>query len=127
MKIMLILFYYSQLLTWIIFSNVSSNSTWQGFRKCSVSCRSSEPVQPTVQNKSSVQPPLSDPYPGLPAPVYASLKEEYHTTQVTTLSNGLRVASENRFGQFCTVGGIVHLLHNHQLNICSAHMKVFYI
>jgi processing peptidase subunit alpha len=25
-------------------------------------------------------------------------------TRITTLSNGLRVASEPRFGQFCTVG-----------------------
>ena len=25
-------------------------------------------------------------------------------TQITTLSNGLRVASEPKFGQFCTVG-----------------------
>ncbi|KAJ9583883.1 hypothetical protein L9F63_021775, partial [Diploptera punctata] len=66
-----------------------------------------EPTQPPIQNKSSLQPPLSDPYPGLPTPVYASLKDEYHTTQVTTLSNGLRVASENRFGQFCTVGVVV--------------------
>jgi processing peptidase subunit alpha len=43
--------------------------------------------------------------PGLPTPVYATLKDEHHITQVTTLKNGLQVASENRFGQFCTVGG----------------------
>ncbi|PSN38074.1 Mitochondrial-processing peptidase subunit alpha [Blattella germanica] len=88
-------------------SNSRSTITWQGWRRCSISSRSSEPTQSPIKNKSSSQPPLSDPYPGLPAPVYASLKEEYHTTQVTTLSNGLRVASENRFGQFCTVGVVV--------------------
>jgi processing peptidase subunit alpha len=33
------------------------------------------------------------------------LKDQHHITQVTTLNNGLQVASENRFGQFCTVGG----------------------
>jgi hypothetical protein len=43
--------------------------------------------------------------PGLPTPVYATLKDEHHITQITTLNNGLQVASENRFGQFCTVGG----------------------
>ena len=91
----------------LYYRNSSANVAWQGLRKCSLSSRSKEPTQPPIQNKSSVQPPLSDPYPGLPAPVYASLKDEYHTTQVTTLSNGLRVASENRFGQFCTVGGKV--------------------
>lgn len=52
-------------------------------------------------------PPMDTPIPGLPKPIYSSLKEEHQNTQVTTLSNGLRVASENRFGEFCTVGGKV--------------------
>lgn len=38
---------------------------------------------------------------------YAVAKPEHNQTQVTTLSNGLRVASENRFGQFCTVGVVI--------------------
>lgn len=50
-------------------------------------------------------PPMNEPVEGLPKPIYASLKEEHQVTQVTTLSNGLKVASENRFGEFCTVGG----------------------
>ena len=41
----------------------------------------------------------------MPAPKYASTDDQSYETQVTTLSNGLRVASENKFGQFCTVGG----------------------
>lgn len=41
---------------------------------------------------------------GLPKPIYASTKDEEHDTLVTTLSNGLRVASQKKFGQFCTVG-----------------------
>ena len=49
--------------------------------------------------------PLSKAPPGFPAPKYASLDKEQHETRVTTLENGLRVASENKFGQFCTVGG----------------------
>ncbi|KAJ6642391.1 Mitochondrial-processing peptidase subunit alpha [Pseudolycoriella hygida] len=52
-------------------------------------------------------PPLSEPLPNLPPVTYAVAKPEYDQTQVTTLSNGLRVASENRFGQFCTVGVII--------------------
>ena len=55
-------------------------------------------------------PPLNQPLPGLPEATYASIKDENHFTQVTTLSNGLRVASENRFGQFCTVGGIERII-----------------
>lgn len=50
-------------------------------------------------------PPLTEPVPGLPKPIYANVLKERNETQVTTLPNGLRVASEKRFGQFCTVGG----------------------
>uniref|UniRef100_A0A6M2DEP9 Mitochondrial-processing peptidase subunit alpha n=1 Tax=Xenopsylla cheopis TaxID=163159 RepID=A0A6M2DEP9_XENCH len=52
-------------------------------------------------------PPLTVPLPGLPEPQYATLLPEHHNTKVTTLSNGLRVASENRFGQFFTVGVVI--------------------
>lgn len=51
-------------------------------------------------------PPLSDPIPGLPTPIYSDAKEVDQETEITVLSNGLRVASENRFGQFCTIGGM---------------------
>lgn len=54
-------------------------------------------------------PPLSEPISDLPPVQYATVKPEQNTTQVTTLSNGLRVASENRFGQFCTIGGETNL------------------
>lgn len=50
-------------------------------------------------------PPLSEPLPGVPKPIYSTARNEDQKTQVTTLPNGLRVASENRFGQFCTIGG----------------------
>lgn len=52
-------------------------------------------------------PALTDPIPNLPKAVYSSTKEEHQTTKVTVLPNGLRVASENRFGQFCTIGVLV--------------------
>ena len=51
--------------------------------------------------------PLNQALPGVPSPVYAvvSKDDNTHETQITTLDNGLRVASVNKFGQFCTVGG----------------------
>ena len=49
--------------------------------------------------------PLSEPLPGLPRPIYAIGGSDKHETKVTVLENGLRIASENRFGKFCTVGG----------------------
>lgn len=49
--------------------------------------------------------PLSSPLPGAPTPVFATVGgQEKFETKVTTLDNGLRVASQNKFGQFCTVG-----------------------
>lgn len=50
---------------------------------------------------------MNEPVAGLPKPIYATLQKEYQQTQVTTLPNGLRVASENRFGEFCTVGVVI--------------------
>lgn len=52
-------------------------------------------------------PPLTEPIPNLPKAIYSKAQEEHQTTKVTVLPNGLRVASENRFGQFCTVGVLV--------------------
>ena len=48
---------------------------------------------------------LSSPLPGIPKPVFASVDgHEKYETKITTLENGLKVASQNKFGQFCTVG-----------------------
>lgn len=73
-------------------------------QKCGLATAATPPDR---SNKPSVTPfpPLSEPIPGLPTPIYSTAKEDNHTTEVTVLSNGLRVASENRFGQFCTIGG----------------------
>ncbi|XP_077561216.1 mitochondrial-processing peptidase subunit alpha-like [Haemaphysalis longicornis] len=51
--------------------------------------------------------PLSQPLPGVPQPVYAVPSAQDQATEVTTLANGLRVASQNKFGQFCTVGVVI--------------------
>ncbi|KAB0388527.1 hypothetical protein E2I00_009601, partial [Balaenoptera physalus] len=53
--------------------------------------------------------PLSSPLPGVPKPVFATVDgQEKFETKVTTLENGLRVASQNKFGQFCTVGILIN-------------------
>ncbi|GAB0092781.1 mitochondrial-processing peptidase subunit alpha [Sergentomyia squamirostris] len=52
-------------------------------------------------------PPLSEPVKELEDVQYARVTPEQNVTHITTLSNGLRVASESRFGQFCTVGVII--------------------
>ena len=41
---------------------------------------------------------------GLPPATYVSSNKINEDTQITVLENGIRVASERRFGQFCTVG-----------------------
>lgn len=61
------------------------------------------PSKDTVTNL----PPLTEALANLPEAVYATPKADNTKTQVTTLSNGLRVASEKRFGQFCTVGVVI--------------------
>ena len=47
---------------------------------------------------------LNDEAPNLPKAIYLKNADVEAKTQVTVLSNGLRVASEPKFGQFCTVG-----------------------
>ncbi|XP_005089371.2 mitochondrial-processing peptidase subunit alpha [Aplysia californica] len=59
-------------------------------------------LEPSITNVS-----LSEKIPGLPLPKYASVTSHVYDTHVTTLDNGLRIASENKFGQFCTVGVLV--------------------
>lgn len=46
-------------------------------------------------------------FPGFPSPVYSDLQNDKVETRVSVLSNGLRVASQNKFGQFCTVGVVI--------------------
>lgn len=62
----------------------------------------SEPRDSTSQNI-----PLSTPYPGLIPPNYAQLSSNKHETKVTVLANGMKVASENRYGKFCTIGVVI--------------------
>jgi len=49
---------------------------------------------------------LSEPLPGMPKSVFVSDGGNFGQTKVTVLENGLKVASEKKFGNFCTVGGM---------------------
>lgn len=86
-------------------------------------------------------PPLTDPIQNLPEVEYARPLAESSLTQVTTLPNGLRVASEPRFGQFCTVGlvidsgpryevtypsGVSHFLEKLAFNVCIQYSHFHY-
>uniref|UniRef100_A0A8C9Y049 Mitochondrial-processing peptidase subunit alpha n=1 Tax=Sander lucioperca TaxID=283035 RepID=A0A8C9Y049_SANLU len=58
---------------------------------------------------------LSAPLPGIPKPVFASVHgQEKYETKITILENGLKVASQNKFGQFCTVGILVNSGSRHE-------------
>lgn len=53
---------------------------------------------------------LSTQLPGIPKPLFASVDgQEKYETKITTLENGLKVASQDKFGQFCTVGSKLKL------------------
>uniref|UniRef100_A0A670YIY7 Mitochondrial-processing peptidase subunit alpha n=1 Tax=Pseudonaja textilis TaxID=8673 RepID=A0A670YIY7_PSETE len=53
--------------------------------------------------------PLTAPLPGLPKPAFAGLDgPEGFETEVSALEGGLRVASQKRFGQFCTLGVLIN-------------------
>uniref|UniRef100_A0A914WZ74 Mitochondrial-processing peptidase subunit alpha n=1 Tax=Plectus sambesii TaxID=2011161 RepID=A0A914WZ74_9BILA len=49
--------------------------------------------------------PLSQELPGLPKAVYTRAPDtDPFATQITTLDNGLRIATEAHFGEYCTIG-----------------------
>lgn len=74
------------------------------------------PLRTTCRNKSNLSDaatvdansiPLTHAVPTLPTPVYTSFSKQYNETRITTLDNGIRVASERRYGDFCTVGVVI--------------------
>ncbi|KAL0276278.1 UNVERIFIED_CONTAM: hypothetical protein PYX00_003884 [Menopon gallinae] len=87
----------------------SNNRLWNVWPNCKFSSNTKIPPPASIDRSVSISrhPPLSQNLPGVPKAIYATVKDEQHKTQVTTLPNGLRVASENRFGQFCTVGVVI--------------------
>ncbi|XP_022919631.1 mitochondrial-processing peptidase subunit alpha [Onthophagus taurus] len=63
--------------------------------------------KPVKEGPITDLPPMNEEVKNLPKAVYASYTEDNQQTRITKLSNGLTVASENRFGEFCTVGVVV--------------------
>ncbi|XP_038637763.1 mitochondrial-processing peptidase subunit alpha isoform X2 [Scyliorhinus canicula] len=64
--------------------------------------------------------PLSSPLPNLPRPVFAkSSGHDKYETRISVLDNGLRVASQDKFGQFCTVGVLVNAGSRHEVKYPS--------
>ncbi|KAH7640275.1 hypothetical protein DERF_004789 [Dermatophagoides farinae] len=51
--------------------------------------------------------PLSQQPENFSTPIYRKTEKDELETKITTLNNGLRVASQNKFGQFCTVGAVI--------------------
>lgn len=59
--------------------------------------------------------PLSEPLPGLPAALYPTFSSRHENqTKVTVMSNGLRVASEKKFGQYCIAGVAINSGSRHE-------------
>ncbi|XP_048469375.1 mitochondrial-processing peptidase subunit alpha [Rhincodon typus] len=59
--------------------------------------------------------PLSTPLPSLPKPIFATVSGQHkYETRITVLENGLRVASQDKFGQFCTVGVLANAGSRHE-------------
>ncbi|XP_050423828.1 mitochondrial-processing peptidase subunit alpha [Adelges cooleyi] len=71
------------------------------FKKINASCKFSSDVQKTDSFK---QPPLTEPLPNLPNVIYSKKNFKSEKTELTKLSNGIRVATEASHGEFCTVG-----------------------
>jgi len=58
-----------------------------------------------LSNQDACKVPLTQPLPGLPKVIYPTASASRDTeTKVTVLQNGLRVASERKFGQYCIAG-----------------------
>ncbi|KAM9325189.1 mitochondrial-processing peptidase subunit alpha [Gastrophryne carolinensis] len=97
-------------------ASMARNRAWGGIRRYGI------PAYRRYSSSSSPYPsiPLCSPLPGLPKPVYRSVDgQEKFETRVTTLENGLRVASQNKFGQFCTVGLLINSGSRHETKYLS--------
>ncbi|CAK9813036.1 Mitochondrial-processing peptidase subunit alpha [Anthophora quadrimaculata] len=91
-------------LTVVVTKSAIQGKTFSFFKKCNFSSQKVPNNKITRKSIITPFPPLTEPVPNLPKAIYATAKDEHQTTKVTVLSNGLKVASENRFGQFCTIG-----------------------
>lgn len=83
---------------------LSPNSIQNCLRQVSRRSRSTAPPL-NPPNSQIFKTPLSEPLPGVPQATFVATESiTNHETKVTVLDNGIRVASEPKYGQFCTVG-----------------------
>ncbi|XP_069604213.1 mitochondrial-processing peptidase subunit alpha [Ranitomeya imitator] len=96
-------------------ANMARRRAWGGMRRYGLPAYrrfSSGSTYPSI--------PLTAPLPGVPKPVFARVDgQEKYETKVTTLENGLRIASQNKFGQFCTVGLLINSGSRHETKYLS--------
>jgi hypothetical protein len=62
----------------------------------------------------------------MPKSVFVSDGGSFGKTKVTVLENGLKVASEKKFGNFCTVGGIKKIYYccNQHFNLINLFLQI---
>lgn len=88
---------------------------WGPARRCGLAAARSYSGGGSYPNVS-----LTCPLPGVPKAVFAAAEgRERFETRVTVLENGLRVASQNKFGQFCTVGLLINSGSRHEAKYLS--------
>ncbi|KAI0215179.1 Mitochondrial-processing peptidase subunit alpha [Lamellibrachia satsuma] len=91
-----------------VFNVLARNGSKRGHRAAKgVACRRGYCSGSSNLNGDICSVPLSQPVPWVPSPHYATTKEDIYDTKVTTLETGIRVASQNKFGQFCTIGVLI--------------------
>ncbi|KAH3796876.1 mitochondrial-processing peptidase subunit alpha-like [Dreissena polymorpha] len=90
----------------------------QGCRKPArrLGCKSFSSTKTTLSDNRV---PLSQPLPNFVPPKYATKESVNHETQITTLENGLRVASLEKFGTSCTLGVLIESGSRFEVNYPS--------
>lgn len=61
-------------------------------------------ISSKISNAEICNTSLAEPLPGLPRVIYPTPSSTRDETKVTVMKNGLRVASEKKFGQYCIAG-----------------------
>lgn len=84
------------------------------FRRCFQSSQLKPISNNRIYSTDTTKVPLSKPIADAPSVVFAKGSADSDQTHVTTLPDGLRVASEQKFGTFCTVGILVNAGSRHE-------------
>ncbi|KAK7095091.1 mitochondrial-processing peptidase subunit alpha-like [Littorina saxatilis] len=88
-------------------TRIGSRMVQQGCRRISRNAERRQFSSASTGEQEITSVSLAEPVSWIPVPKYAAPSDLKQETHVTVLENGLRVASENKFGQFCTVGVLI--------------------